>query len=240
MITKLYRKSKIMKKKLLKNISLLAVSACIGTTSYADNITKSKLAIGANVGTTGFSLEGRTPFTENLYGRIATNYFYYKHSMRKGSLDYKGKLHLLTVPLLVDYHPFPESGFHISAGIAYNDNKVNATATPNKAVRIYNTTYQPAELGTVKAKLTMTNKIAPIVAIGYDSSFIKNKAWSFNAEAGIMYQGKEKIKVSATGYAAQQQSTIDDLNRDANDALKRVKKYLKFFPVISIGFKYNF
>ena len=61
-----------------------------------------------------------------------------------------------------------------------------------------------------------------------------------NAEAGIMYQGKEKIKVSATGYAAQQQSTIDDLNRDANAALKRVKKYLKFFPVISIGFKYNF
>ena len=160
--------------------------------------------------------------------------------MKKGSLDYKGKLNLLTVPLLFDYHPFPESGFHISAGIAYNDNKVNATATPNKAVRIYNTTYQPAELGTVKAKLTMTNKIAPIVAIGYDSSFINNKAWSLNAEAGIMYQGKEKIKVSATGLAAQQQSTIDDLNRDANAALKRVKKYLKFFPVISIGFKYNF
>lgn len=55
-----------MEKKLLKNISILAVSAFIGTTSYADNITKSKLAIGANVGTTGFSLEGRTPFTENL------------------------------------------------------------------------------------------------------------------------------------------------------------------------------
>lgn len=240
MIMKLYRKSKIMKKKLLKNISLLAVSAFIGTTSYADNTTKSKLAIGANLGTTGFSLEGRTPLNDSLYGRIATNYFYYKHSMKKGSLDYKGKLNLLTVPLLFDYHPFPESGFRISAGIAYNDNKVTATATPNKPVKIYNTTYQPAELGTVKAKLTMTNKIAPVVAIGYDSSFINNKAWSFNAEAGIMYQGKEKIKVSATGLAAQQQSTIDDLNRDANAALKRVKKYLKFFPVISIGFKYNF
>jgi len=237
---KLYRKSKIMKKKLLKNISLLAVSAFIGTTSYADNTTKRKLAIGANLGTTGFSLEGRTPLNDSLYGRIATNYFYYKHSMKKGSLDYKGKLNLLTVPLLFDYHPFPESGFRISAGIAYNDNKVTATATPNKPVKIYNTTYQPAELGTVKAKLTMTNKIAPVVAIGYDSSFINNKAWSFNAEAGIMYQGKEKIKVSATGLAAQQQSTIDDLNRDANAALKRVKKYLKFFPVISIGFKYNF
>lgn len=229
-----------MKKKLLKNISLLAVSAFIGTTSYADNITKSKLAIGANLGTTGFSLEGRTPLNDSLYGRIATNYFYYKHSMKKGSLDYKGKLNLLTVPLLFDYHPFPESGFRISAGIAYNDNKVTATATPNKPVKIYNTTYQPAELGTVKAKLTMTNKIAPVVAIGYDSSFINNKAWSFNAEAGIMYQGKEKIKISATGLAAQQQSTIDDLNRDVNAALKRVKKYLKFFPVISIGFKYNF
>ena len=101
-------------------------------------------------------------------------------------------MNLLTVPLLLDYHPFPESGFRISAGIAYNDNKVTATATPNKPVTIYNTTYQPASLGTVKAKLTMTNKIAPIFAIGYDSSFINNKSWSFNAEAGIMYQGKEK------------------------------------------------
>jgi hypothetical protein len=65
----------------------------------------------------------------------------------------------------------------------------------------------------------------------FKTFFLKrnNKSWSFNAEAGIMYQGKEKIKVSATGYAAQQQSTIDDLNRDANAALKRVKKYLKFF-----------
>lgn len=102
----------------MKNISLLAVSAFIGTTSYADNTTKSKLAIGANLGTTGFSLEGRTPLNDSLYGRIATNYFYYKHSMKKGSLDYKGKLNLLTVPLLFDYHPFPESGFRISAGIA--------------------------------------------------------------------------------------------------------------------------
>jgi hypothetical protein len=55
-----------------------------------------------------------------------------------------------------------------------------------------------------------------------------------------MYSGKAKIKVSATGLVANDQKVINDLNRDANKSLDKVKKYLKFFPVVSIGLKYNF
>ena len=52
--------------------------------------------------------------------------------------------------------------------------------------------------------------------------------------------GKAKIKVSATDLAANDQEVINNLNRDANKSLNKVKKYLKFFPVVSIGLKYNF
>jgi hypothetical protein len=54
-----------------------------------------------------------------------------------------------------------------------------------------------------------------------------------------MYSGNPKIKVSSTGLAANNKQQIDDLNRDANKELKKVKNYLKFYPIISIGFKYN-
>ena len=65
-----------MKKKIIeKQYLILAVSAFIGTTSYADNITKNKLAIGANLGTTGFSLEGRTPFTDSFIWTYSNQLF---------------------------------------------------------------------------------------------------------------------------------------------------------------------
>ena len=55
-----------------------------------------------------------------------------------------------------------------------------------------------------------------------------------------MYSGKSKIKVSATGDLANDRDAINNLNRDANKSLDKVKKYLKFFPIVSIGLKYNF
>ena len=177
---------------------------------------------------------------DNLYGRFGVNYLHYNHTLNNGALNYKGKLTLLTVPLMLDYHPFDNSGFRVSAGIAYNGNKITATAKPNKTVTLYGENYDPEDLGTVKSKLTLGNNIAPIVSIGYDSSFIGDSPWSFNAEAGVMYSGKAKIKVSATGGLAKEQEVINDLNRDANKSLDKVKKYLKFFPIISIGLKYNF
>ena len=227
-----------------KTLSILALSALLSTTSYAQGAVESsgniKIAIGAKVGTAGFGIEGRIPVTENLYGRLGVNYLHYNHSLNKGTLNYKGKLTFLTVPLMLDYHPFDDSGFRLSAGVAYNGNKVTANASPNKAITLYGHNYTKDELGKVKSKLTLGNKIAPIVSIGYDSSFINNNPWSFNAEAGIMYAGKAKVKVSATGISANQKQKIDDLNRDANKSLNKVKKYLKFFPIVSIGFKYTF
>lgn len=223
-----------------KVVISLAIPALLSTTSYANvNAGDSLLAIGAKVGTTGIGIEGRSPITENLFGRLGANYFQYSNEVGDSKLDYKGKLTLFSVPIMLDYHPVEDSGFRLSVGIGYNGNKVKATAVPNKSITLYGNTYTPAQLGTVTAKLTLGNKIAPIVSIGYDSSFISNSPFSFNAELGAMYSGNPKIKVSATGIAANQHQQISDLNRDANKELKKVKNYLKFFPIIAIGFRYN-
>ena len=230
-----------MKRKFTKTIGAVAITAMMATTSLAsDRDLNNKLALGAKVGTTGFGVEGRMPVTESLYGRFGVNYFHYSHALDKGALNYKGKLTLLTVPLMLDYHPFEGSGFRLSGGVAYNGNKVSATALPNKSVTLNNHTYTAAELGSVKATLTLGQKVVPVISLGYDSSFVSDSRVSFNAEAGFMYLGTSKVRVSANGVGASNQSLINDLNQDANKSLKQVKNYLRFFPVVSLGFKYNF
>ena len=120
-------------KKVVKTIGAVAITTMMATTSLASNgINESRVAIGTKIGTTGFGIEGRAPLTESLYGRLGVNYFHYNHSLTKGDLHYKGKLTFLSVPLMLDYHPFEGSGFRLSAGVAYNGNKLNATARPTK------------------------------------------------------------------------------------------------------------
>ena len=203
-----------MKKRILKTIGAIAITAMMATTSLAsDRDLNNKLALGAKVVTTGFGVEGRMPVTESLYGRFGVNYFHYSHALDKGALNYKGKLTLLTVPLMLDYHPFEGSGFRLSGGVAYNGNKVSATALPNKSVTLNNHTYTAAELGSVKATLTLGQKVVPVISLGYDSSFVSDSRVSFNAEAGFMYLGTSKVRVSANGVGASNQSLINDLTK---------------------------
>lgn len=228
-------------KNITKTIAILATSTILSSVTYAAENTDGNIAIGAKIGTIGLGLEARTPLLDNVYARIGINgaQFNQKTTAYEGVV-YKSKASLLTIPLMVDYHPIDNSGFRLSAGIAYNGNKITAKANPTQDVTINNTLYTAAELGSIKTKLTLGNAIAPIVSVGYDSSFICDNAWSFNAEAGVMFSGKPKIKVSSTGLLSDDIDTQRDLEFNANKSLNKVKKYLKIFPILSVGFKYNF
>lgn len=105
----------------------------------------------------------------------------------------------------------------------YNGNKVKATTT-----RVGN------KVGLVTGRLKWDNEFAGIASIGYDGSFHSGSPWSFNCEAGIMYTGDPKIAIS---------TTFDDngkLQETMERNLNRQKKYLRLYPVLSLGFKYAF
>lgn len=242
------------KKNIIKIASALAISALFSTTTYAQVITTSYeevgnartsvFGLGAKIGTAGIGIEGRVALTEQIYGRLGGNYLSYALSgtESESKVGYKVKLQLLTVPLMIDYHPAADSGFRISAGVAYNGNKVTAKATPSKDVKLYGRTYSPKELGTITTELNLGNKVAPIISIGYDNSFLSGSPFSFNAEIGAMYAGTPKLKTSFSGGTAKAEAQLrEDVRRDADadKQLKNAKNYLKFFPVVSIGFKFN-
>lgn len=216
----------------------LILLCLLSSNIYAEQL-GSKLAVGAKIGTMGVGVEGRAVLAQGIYGRAGANYFQFEHKFGAAPIAYKAKLSLFTVPLVLDYHPIDDSGFRLSAGIAYNGNKVTANATPTANATLYGATYSPAALGKIHATLKLGNKIGGIVAIGYDNSLISNEFWSLNAEAGIMYCGKPKLKISADGLLATDKTLIQNLKNDANNKLNRVKNYLKILPILSLGFKIN-
>lgn len=180
---------------------------------------KSAGALGAKIGSQGIGVEGRTPISRNIFARLGVNYFTYNNNAKNNKIDFT----LLSIPLMLDIHPFDNLGFKLSAGIAYNGNKFKASATK-----------VGDEAGLVTGRLKWDNEFAGIATIGYDGSFHTGSQWSFNCEAGVMYMGDPKISISTTfndGGKSQ---------RDMEEKLNRHKKHLRLYPVLSLGFKYAF
>ena len=220
-------------KNLKKLPAIIAVSTLLSSSALAD---KAFVALGLNLSTTGIGVEARTPIADNIYGRIGANYFKYSHRFTDGEINLKGALTLLSAPIMFDWHPFDESGFRLSAGVAYNGNKVKAKGTSAKGVTINGQFFNAAQVGSVNAKLILGNAIAGVASIGYDNSFISNGPLSFNFELGAMYAGKPKLSVSSNGTGGD--AFLKAYKTDADKAFKDIEKYLKFYPIIKIGVKY--
>jgi hypothetical protein len=136
---------------------------------------------------------------------------------------------------MFDWHPVNGSGFKLSAGVAYNGNKLKARGTPDTGQGWNGRYYTVQEIGTIHAKMKLGNPIVPIVTIGYDSSFITSDTWSFNTEVGVMFVGKPKTTISVTGIGANNSQLISDVKSSINHA----NKYLRYFPILNLGFKYH-
>ena len=136
---------------------------------------------------------------------------------------------------MLDWYPINNSGFRLSAGVSYNDNKVTRLTKATKSTTFNGTSYSPDQTRTIK--FTLGNKIAPIVTLGYDSSILNETSWSFNCEAGIMF-GNIKIDARTTGAVTDKVKAY--IKKDAATIEKDLRKKYPFYPIISLGFKYNF
>lgn len=219
--------------KIKKAFAVALVSSIMGANAYAETGT---VAIGPRLSTQGIGAEISIPVSENVFARINGNYFPYKRTFNSDGIHYKGKLTLLSAPLMLDWHPVDNSGFRLSVGVAYNGNQLKAKANPNRNVTLNNHIYTPDQLGTVSAKLTLGNAVAGVASIGYDGAFVDNGPFSFNCELGVMYTGKPKLKISTTGVGGKY--VEEDVRRNAKKALNDAEKYLKLYPIVALGFKY--
>ena len=186
-------------------------------------------------GTLGIGVDIARAINDKFAVRLNANGFKYSGYKRKiKGVDTTTDLTLMTVGGLLDYHPFDNSGFRVSAGAYYNGNKVTTTTGKiTGSVTINGNTYT----GTAVERLDMSlafNKIAPYAGIGYSN--MSESGFGITWDLGIMYHGTPKFSVTPVKASAAVKADVKKYESDINSKLAKYKLY----PVAMVGFRYNF
>ena len=228
--------------------------------------------LGLKVGTLGVGVDASMALNHNFSVRANVNGLNYTRTLNDiidstsisedfntygGNAD--ATIDFLTAGILIDYFPFDESDFRLTAGVYYNNNsfklKGNSTADINVGTKVYNA----AQAGSVTGDITFENKVSPYIGWGWGNRN-DEPGWSWSLDFGVLYQGLPKVAgdIALTG------ATIDELNAagavintvtsgQINDELDAeiiktnndienadYANYLKFWPVVTIGITYSF
>ncbi|MEI7707242.1 MAG: hypothetical protein WCI90_03155 [Chlorobium sp.] len=228
-----------MKNRYLKQ-ALFATLVSFGCASSAFANT-GDIAIGAKASTLGFGGEVTVGLTPNFNARAGYNGYNYSGSTSQNQINYDYKLSLGSYPVLLDWYPFEHSGFRLSPGVIFNNNKVTATGTTTVVgtYTIGGTTYSTATIGSLTGGIDF-NKTVPYLGLGWGNAVGKNSGLSFVFDLGVMFQGTPNVSLAATNPVIQADPTFQtNLNKEIADLKDKTDKF-KYYPVVSIGLAYAF
>lgn len=218
-----------------KFILLGALYVAIPLSAQAES-SSARADIGVHASTLGLGASFAMPVTENISGRLSLSKYDYKYQTIDDQVKYDATLKLESVAALADWHLF--SGVtHLTAGLIYNNNGINMTATPNGgSYTINGVSYTAAQVGTLNAAINF-NKVAPYLGFGWSGRASKT-GFSFKSDIGVMFQGSPKSTLTATGAAAN--PALAGNVAAAQAKLDADMQSYKFYPVISVGLAYAF
>lgn len=192
--------------------------------------------VGGKVSTLGLGAEAGYRFNRLVTVRASATGYTYETDQTLDDIDSSVDLGLGAYGVILDYHPFANA-FYVSAGAFANQNEVDTLATPANPVEIGNTTYTPAEIGTVYGNGSFDD-FAPYAGIGGAWAF-GDGGWEFAAEAGAYFQGSPEITYRADGQLANDPSFQADLRAEAARAQGDLEEY-DTYPVVSLMLRRRF
>ncbi|HJV87681.1 MAG TPA: hypothetical protein VJ698_19585 [Noviherbaspirillum sp.] len=224
-------------KKSLAALGTLAI-AFTAANSHARDISAS-----GDIGTTGIGFHATIPIKPNVNARVGLGYLGYSYHGRTNDMDYDLSLKAKTYDALLDWYPNTGSSFRLTAGVAYNGNRIDAQARPNSSgsYSIQGNTYDAASFGKVTGNVSF-NKFAPYLGIGWGRPKTEKTGWSFATDVGVLLQGSPKTTLTSSGctapapMCAQFSSDVAKENAALHDEVSKFKVY----PVLRIGLNYRF
>jgi hypothetical protein len=216
------------------------------TTSTSDtHSTTSGWAVTPEVSTLGIGASVTKSLTPNLNARVGVNALSIGvggYQKRKNEVTYDANLDLLNVSTLLDYHPFQNSGFRVSGGLVFNDNKVEGKARirDNAEFEYNNNRYTNKDISSVKGKVSFPNSVAPYLGIGWGNAVKPGSRWGFSANLGVIFAGAPQVNLDAD---IANESLRNQINRDLRVEKKELEddiKAFRFYPVLSVGVSYQF
>jgi hypothetical protein len=159
----------------------------------------------------------------------------YTDNRNEAGINWDGDLTLETYYLTGNFH-FPASPFRVTAGAFSNGNEIELVSTDAASFDIGGINFPASAVGTLTSN-TSFEDVAPYLGIGYDFEMF-GKA-GFNLDFGVLWQAEPTVTLDATGTAVGN-PIFDAALENERQQLEDVMNDLKAWPVISLGFVYNF
>ena len=233
----------------------LVAAMLLATNAHAqDKKLFNHLAIGAEVGTTGWGFEAAMPLTHYVTFRtgfttlprfnVNFDIDYTTKGVEK-NVDVKGRVHMSDYKLLADIYPFKRSSFHVTGGfyaglpdLGTVHNTGLLEVDEGEGLEIGDVFVRPDETGTVHLKL-QTKSFKPYVGLGFGRPISSKHKTSVAFDLGVMFWGKPALKVYSpdeNGWIKMRKDDID--NKDFHDAVKIIER-VKVYPVLNLRIYHN-
>ncbi|MGB3208565.1 MAG: hypothetical protein WBB28_26560 [Crinalium sp.] len=195
-------------------------------------------AVTPKIGTLGAGVDLTKGISNNLNARLGVSGFGFGVDASESDIDYNADLKLFNVTGLADFYPFGGGGLRVTGGVAYQDNRIDATGeAKNGRFQIGDRTFTSQEVGQLKAKASFPNSIAPYLGIGFGNP-VRRQGLGFSLDLGVMFAGSPEVELRATNQDVNQnlRTEIEKERKDLEDDLNGLGVY----PVLSVGVSYGF
>lgn len=217
--------------------AVLAATGIFATSAHAADGSLSKVDAGLTVGTLGYGPQvGLTLVPNQFDARLNFGYLNYSYNTTSNGVYYNGHLKLNNLGLLGDWHPWAGS-FRLTGGLFYNNNKFDLTGQATNGTFTFNgVTYTAAQAGSVTAHVSF-DSVAPYVGFGWGDNS-DSAGLHFTSDFGVMYQGRPKASITATG-AANDPQLASDVSAAQSKLQSDLNKF-QWYPVVQVGVVYRF
>ncbi|MCK9238716.1 MAG: hypothetical protein M0Q29_01000 [Thiopseudomonas sp.] len=153
-------------------------------------------------------------------------------------MRYKGELKLKNGGVLLDWFPM-DGGFRLTAGALHNGNELTGKSKQTASGEYTIGDKKYAVDGQVKAKADWRS-FAPYLGLGWGNAVANKSKLSVNADLGIMFTGKPRVKLKTTDSNLNNDPDfMQDLKREEKKLAKDIKS-VRYYPVAQIGISYSF
>ncbi len=209
-----------------------------GSNAMADD----NLWFGVKAGTLGIGLEASWRPIPWFDIRAGANQFDYDDTGSQAGINYDATFALETYYATANLR-FPLSPFRMTVGAFSNGNEVQMESQAVSGYEIGDSPiiYDQDQVGTLRSTASFED-VAPYVGAGFDFNIAGRLGLAL--DFGVLWQGEPIVTLTSDGSLATEQSPAGVLFRDAlnveRQQLETEVEDLKAYPVISLGFNFNF
>jgi hypothetical protein len=177
--------------------------------------------------------------------RVGFAGFNINHNVDTSDVNYEGRLKLRTITGLLDWYVF-SGAFHLTAGVAGNDTKLDVVGQPTQSTYTINgNTYSSSQLGSLTGQLKFGNSVSPYVGLGWGNPAGESGHVHFLFDVGAIYGGTPSVTLTAQcgpaappGSSLCSQAQADVASEEAK--LRHKADILRWYPMVSLGVAVRF